>query len=137
MHTKDVKTVVLRYIEAVWNRGDLEGLDELTTPEFVYYLGGQPGRDRVAMRGFLATMRAAFPDWRVEPVEVVAEADTVAVRWTGEATHRGPFHGIPATDRGVTVSGINVYKVSGNRVAREWEQTDTVGMLRQLGVLSD
>jgi steroid delta-isomerase-like uncharacterized protein len=135
MGSEDARATVLRYIEAVWNRGDGEALDQLTTPEFTYHLGSQPGLDREGMRRFLAMTRVAFPDWRVEPVEVVGEADVVAVRWQGEVTHRGPFHGIPPTGRRITVSGINLYKLEGDKVAAEWEQTDTLGMLRQLGVL--
>jgi steroid delta-isomerase-like uncharacterized protein len=131
----DLKATVLRYIEAVWNRGDSEALDELTTAEFAYYLGGQPGLDRAGMSRFVAATRAAFPDWRVEPLDVVAEAGMVAVRWRGEVSHRGPFHGIAPTNRRVTVGGINLYRIEDGKVVTEWEQTDTLGMLRQLGAL--
>jgi steroid delta-isomerase-like uncharacterized protein len=134
MALDDVKAVVVRYIEAVWNGLRPDALDDLTTPEFTYHLAGQQGRDRAAMREFLTTSQAAFPDWRVRPVQVVAEGDTVVVRWDGEATHQGPFHGLPPTGRRVRVSGINVYRVEAGKVAAEWEQTDSIGLLRQLGV---
>lgn len=136
MSMEEAKATVLRYIKAVWNGGDMAAFEELTTPEFSYHLGGQPALDREGMRRFLAMTRAAFPDWQVEPAEVVAEADSVVVRWYGEATHQGPFHGIPPTGRKISVGGINLYKVRGGKVATEWEQTDTLNMLRQLGVLS-
>lgn len=135
MSNEETRAVVLRYIDAVWNRGDMAAFAELTTPEFRYHLGGQPALDREGMRGFLTMVRVAFPDWRVEPAEVVAEADLVAVRWSGEVIHQGPFHGIPPTDRKIFVGGINLYKVAGGRVTTEWEQMDTLGMLRDLGVL--
>jgi steroid delta-isomerase-like uncharacterized protein len=134
MSPADVKAVVLRYIEAVWNGLRPDALDELTTPGFTYHLAGQPGRDRAAMREFLTASQAAFPDWRVRPVQVVAEGDVVVVRWDGEATHLGSFHGLPPTGRHVRVSGINIYRVEDGKVAGEWEQTDSIGLLRQLGV---
>jgi len=86
------------------------------------------------MEAFIAATRRAFPDWRVDVVSTVAEGDQVAVRWRGSVTHGGDFHGIPATGRTITVSGINVYRVHDGRVAEEWEQMDTLGMLRQLGL---
>lgn len=135
MSNEEAKATVLEYVEAVWNRGDMTAFEALTTPEFSYHLGGQPSVDREGMRRFLAMTRAAFPDWWVEPADVVAEEESVAVRWTGEATHRGPFHGIPPTGRKIAVSGMNLYKVRDGRIVTEWEQMDTMGMLRQLGVL--
>ena len=35
----DAKAIVLRYIEDVWNGGDPNGLDALTTGDFAYHLG--------------------------------------------------------------------------------------------------
>ncbi len=129
------KDVVTAYIDRVWNRCDLRALDELTTADFTYQLAEQPPRGREAMGEFLKATHAAFPDWQVEIVQVVAEDDSVAVRWRGRVTHRGAFHGIPATGRKIAVSGINMYVVEEGRVKREWEQTDSLGILHQIGAL--
>ena len=42
---------------------------------------------------------------------------------------------IGATGRKVKVSGINVYVIEEGRIAQEWEQMDSLGVLAQLGVL--
>ncbi len=131
----DVKDLVRRYIDGVWNQGDPAALAALTTESFAYRLGGQPPLDRAAMQAFVGMTRAAFPDWRVEIAEMIAEPHAVAVRWEGEVTHAGPFRGIPPTGRRIAVSGINVYRIRDGRIDTEWEQTDSLGMLRQLGVL--
>lgn len=130
-----LESLVETYIDRVWNEGDLAALAELTTPSFRYHLGEQPPRDGDGMREFLAAMRAAFPDWHVEVEAVVAGGDAVAVRWSGQVTHEGEFHGIPPTGRRIRVGGINMYRIEDGRIAEEWEQTDSLGMLRQLGVL--
>lgn len=132
---QDAGDCVRRYIETVWNQGSLAGLDELTTPDFSYHLNGQAPLDRAGMRSFLAAMRAAFPDWRVETLDFVAEAGIVAVRWTGRATHEGVFRGIPPTGRQITVTGMNMYRVTGGRISVEWEQMDSLDMLQQLGLM--
>jgi steroid delta-isomerase-like uncharacterized protein len=131
----DGTPLVRRYIERIWNAGDLAALDTLTSEEFRYHLNGQPPLDRVGMRSFVAMIRVAFPDWRVETDEIVARGDAVAVRWHAEATHEGPFRGIPRTGRRLSVSGINMYRVTAGRIDAEWEQMDSFGMLQQLGVL--
>ena len=135
MSTDTAKTLVSTYIEDVWNRADAQAFDRLTAPAFAYCLGGQPPRDRAAMLAFLQGVHAAFPDWRVQIDDIVAEGNTVAVRWSGQVTHEGPFHGIPATGKRIAVSGVNLYRIEDGRIAQEWEQMDSLGMLAQLGVL--
>ncbi len=135
MPADNQKNLVNEYIEKVWNRGDGAALDELTTPSFTYSLGQQPPRDRESMKQFLAITRSAFPDWRVEAADIIIEHDTAAVRWFGTATHQGSFHGIRPTGRQVRISGINIYRILGGKIAEEWEQTDSLGLLQQLGAL--
>jgi steroid delta-isomerase-like uncharacterized protein len=132
---QDAENSVRRYIEEVWNRGSLAAFDEMTTADYSYELNGQPPLGRAGMRSFITLMRAAFPDWRVEIVDAITQGGAVAVRWRGHATHQGAFRGIPPTGRQISVTGINMYRVMDGRIAAEWEQTDSLGMLQQLGVL--
>ncbi len=135
MSTTETKTLVSTYIENVWNRADAQALDDLTTATFTYCLGGQPPRDRAAMLAFLQAVHVAFPDWRVQIEDLVADGNTAAVRWMGEVTHQGPFHGILPTGKRISVVGINLYRIENGKIAQEWEQMDSLGMLAQLGVL--
>src|SRR5450631_3667921 len=125
MSAEGDKALVLDYVERIWNRGDIAALDELTTPTFLYQLGGQPGRDHAEMRQLITMLHTAFPDWRVQVVEIIAEESTVVIRWEGKVTHLGAFLGIPATGKQIVVNGINLYHVIDGKVAAEWEQTHT------------
>ena len=129
------KALVRDYVERVWTRGDFSDLEAWTTDGYTYRLGGQPPRDRAAMVAFLAGLRVAFPDWRVEIETAIAEHDVMAVQWTGRATHEGPFHGIAATGKEIEVGGISLYRIEDGRIAAEWEQMDSLGLLAQLGAL--
>ena len=130
------KSLVRKYIEEVWNNADAAAFDELTNGSYTYHLGGQPPRDKSAMQKFLQSVHAAFPDWRVRVEDIVAEGNTVAVRWIGEATHQCPFHGVPPTGKQISVCGINLYKIENDKISQEWEQMDSLGMLQQLGLIS-
>ena len=134
MTDNEAAELVKDYIDAVWNRGDLEALHVHTTAGFRYFLGGQPGRGHSGMEELLSRTRAAFPDWRVVIETIISDGGHVAARWSGTVTHQGEFHGIPATGKRIDVSGINIYRIEGGKIAAEWEQMDSVGMLRQLGV---
>ena len=126
--------LVVAYIEDVWNSGNLSALEELTTSSFTYHLGGQPPRDVTGMKQFLTATREAFPDWRVQIDSIVGDELLVAVRWSGEVTHLGPFHGAPPTGKRVSVSGMNFYRLEEGKIAEEWEQMDSLGMLSEMGL---
>ena len=135
MSAQTYKALILDYVERVWNCGDGAALDELTTPTFLYRMGSLPGHDHAEMRQLITMLHTAFPDWRVQVVEIVAEENTVVIRWEGNVTHLGTFHGIPATGKRIAVNGINMYHIIDGKVASEWEQTHVLGWLQQMGLL--
>ncbi len=133
--TNKLKEIVREYVEMVWNTGDQEAFYRLTTSNFTYQLARHPARNQSEMIKFLSTFRNAFPDWRVQIDNMIAEDKQVAISWSGIVTHLGDFSGIPATGKKIIVSGINIYQIAGNRIAAEFEQTDTIGMVQQMGLL--
>jgi predicted ester cyclase len=45
--------------------------------------------------------------------------------------------GIPPTGKQVTVSGITISRLKDGKIVEEWSNWDTLGMLRQLGVVPE
>jgi predicted ester cyclase len=91
MTTADPKSLVLRFVDEFWSKGNLGAADELMTPDVVIH---QPAVGDIAdLKACNTTLRAAFPDWSSTPEELIAEGDGVAERWTGRGTHRGNFKG--------------------------------------------
>jgi predicted ester cyclase len=44
--------------------------------------------------------------------------------------------GIRPTNKKVAISGIMIDRVVGGRIAEEWEESDTLGMMQQLGAIA-
>jgi predicted ester cyclase len=78
---------------------------------------------------------SAFPDFRYQVEDVIAEADKVAVRDVFRGTHQGDFMGVPATGNRVTMEAIHTYRFSEGKLAEHWVARDDLGMMRQLGVV--
>lgn len=55
---------------------------------------------------------AAFPDWRVEMLSLLADGDTVVCRWQASATHSGPYGAIPATGKRIELFGTTSFEVN-------------------------
>ena len=79
--------------------------------------------------------RKAFPDLKVTVDMTVAEGDLVCVRWTARGTNTGTGNGIPATGKRVETSGTAIFRFVDGKIAEEWTAANTVGLMRQLGLL--
>lgn len=80
--------------------------------------------------------REAFPDLDITVDRQVAERDLVAVRWTARGTNTGTGNGIPATGRAVQITGTTLFRVADGRIAEEWTCADSLGLMKQLGLLA-
>jgi predicted ester cyclase len=67
-------------------------------------------------------------------VHAAVKGDKVAVRQTCRGTHTSHFLQIPPTGKQVTFTSIEIYRVSGGKLAEEWVELDMLGLLQQIGV---
>lgn len=81
-------------------------------------------------------MREAFPDLRWELEDLIAKEQKAVAWWRMEATDLGGFMGMAPTGKRVSVSGIDVYRITNGCVAEHWHEMDTLGLMRQLGAVS-
>jgi predicted ester cyclase len=120
------KAMVRRMVEGI-NAGDIEAtVDELFAP-------ATPATRRV--KRLFAEFHSAFPDWREEIVELVAEGDTVAGRFRCSGTHLGEFLGEAPTGRQMEVEEVLFLRAKNGKFVDFWALKDSLGRLRQLGLL--
>jgi len=80
-------------------------------------------------------MFGAFPDWQVTVEDMIAEGDKVVARYTAHGTQRGELLGIPATGKSVTTTAIDIFRIADSKIAEHRVESDTLGLMQQLGVL--
>jgi predicted ester cyclase len=118
------KAMVRRMVEGI-NAGDIEGtVEELFAPRAA----------RLVKRLFME-FYTAFPDWHEEIVELVAEGNTVAGRFRCSGTHRGEFLGEPPTGKRMEVDEVFFLRVEDGKFVDFWGLEDSMGRMRQLGLL--
>jgi steroid delta-isomerase-like uncharacterized protein len=109
--------------------------DELFGDALVGHFAGMPPIDsQMHLQFGLATFEA-FEDLKRPVEDLVAQGDKVVARWTSSGRHTGSFQGIPATGREVSTSGITIFRLERGKIVEEWSETDTIGLLQQLGPL--
>ena len=137
MSAEENKALFRRTYEELLNRGNLSVAEELVAPDFVNH-EAPPGRDRGpdSMRGLANMLRTAFPDLHFEIAELVAEGDIVAGRLTMSGTHEGPLMGTPPTGRWMRQAHMHFVRFRDGLAVEQWGVRDDLGMMRQLGVIS-
>ena len=131
------KTVVHKYIDEFWSKGQEELATELISPEYTRTDPSTPwvSGDREGVTQLMLGLRAAFPDLNFISQEVITGADTVVVGWTATGTHQGELLGIPPTGKAVNIMGTSIYHLAGGQMVGETTVWDTLGMMQQLGVI--
>ncbi|GAC1512971.1 MAG: ester cyclase [Chloroflexota bacterium] len=137
MSTQENKDIVRRSFEDLFNQGNLSVADEVYSPDYVGHDPAMPedshGIDDV--KQFVSTYRNAFSDIHLTIDHLIAEGDLVATSFTGRGTHDGDFTGIPATGKKAEVTGMSISRLVDGKIVEEWTNTDTLGLMQQLGVL--
>jgi steroid delta-isomerase-like uncharacterized protein len=132
------KTIARRFLEEVWNKGNLAVLNEIIAEDhFDSGPGTLPGLPTgpEGTKQLVTVYRNAFPDVHFTIDEQIAEGDKVVTRWTANGTHKGELLGMPATGKSSTVTGIAVDRIVNGKIAESWGVFDQFGMMQQLGVI--
>ncbi len=136
--SQDNITIVRRWFDEVWNRGQVATIPELMAADAV---GVGQGGAEVVIRGphefqaFVEKLRGAFPDIHVTIEDAFATEDKVAARWSATMTHRGDHLGLPASGKQVRITGISLVKIANGKIVAGWDNWDQLTMMREIGAI--
>ena len=133
MSSEQNKAIVRRALEEPW-QGSLKVVDELIASDYIRHdpANPEPLRGPQGVKEFISIYRAAFPDAKITVEKQLAEGDLFATRWIGRGTHEGELMGIQPTGKQVTVSGLTISRLEGDKILEEFQNWDTFGMMQQL-----
>jgi predicted ester cyclase len=112
--------------------GDWEKLDGLLDKDFTYTGDGSVyNKDQYI--AFMQDMRAAFSNFDMILDKTVVDGNFVAIRFTAKVINTGKFVGAPANQKNLVVNGSFQRKVENGKVMQEWQTTDIMGVMTQIG----
>lgn len=134
-----LEEAIARYNEA-WNAHDLDAIMAMHTPDMVFenHTAGEVAQGE-HVRGHIGGIFESWPDIRFQGRRTYARDGLVVQEWTATATHanemrRGDIVAEP-TGRTITWKGLDVIPFEGGLVKRKDVYSDSVSILRQLGLL--
>jgi len=131
------KVIVQRAWDEVINRGDLEAAKELFAGDYIFHSAG--GLDMQGLEAGVnkpvTMMRTAFPDLHFTVLEMIAEGDMVAHRWSGTGTQQGDYMGFSPSDKKIAMTGIVLSRIVDGKIAEDWSNGDDLGVMQQIGAI--
>ena len=135
MNIEQNKEIAIGLSKAIMN-GDWQKVETLIADNFIYEADGRPSIGKVEYIGFMkGVLTGAMADMKMEFLHVIAEGELVSVNYTNEMTHKGNFLGIPATNKRVKTTGQFIREVKNGKVTAEWQTTNALGLMQQLGAI--
>ena len=141
MDGAELQDFIDRYNDA-WNAHDVDAIVAMHTEDSVFenHVTGDVnvGREQIgaAIRGIFSV----FPDLGFEGRRQYLREDLVVQEWTARGTHEGPMTRggieVQPTGRRVEYKGMDVIPIRDGLVARKDVYSDSVTLLRQLGLTS-
>ena len=131
MEKEEVKKTALAVSYAILE-GRWNDLDNLLDDKFTYTGDGFVfTKDEYI--GFMQDMKAAFSNLKMEFPHVLVDGDMASVRFISTAVNTGKFMGAPANKRNLEIHGIFMRKIQNGKVMQEWQTTDLLGVMKQIG----
>ncbi len=97
------KNLVARYYDEMWNNWNFALVDKLLAKEISFRGSlGTETHGRTAFCNYMRRVQSAFPDFRNEIEDMIAERNRVFTRLTYTGTHRGEIFGVAPTERKVS-----------------------------------
>jgi predicted ester cyclase len=124
MTAEQNKLLIQRLVQEAVNQGNLDVLAEVADGEFAQ-----------AARQWVGPFRAAFPDFSMEIVDLVAEEEKVAAHFRCSGTHLGEWMGRPPSGRRFQdVDEIYIFRVRDGKLTDATGVEDNLSRMRQLGL---
>ena len=134
MSIDDNKALVQRFCTEVFEDGDLDVIESLTTDDFVdstMPAWATAGRD--GLRQHVAFLRSTFGEYRFTVQDQVADENSVVLFWTLHGTHHGAFLGLAPTEKQIDTRIVSLIRLRDGRIASYEGHPEVWGTVVQLG----
>ena len=141
MDGAELQAFIDRY-NGAWNAHDVEAIVSMHTEDSVFenHVTGDVNVGRDAIGNAISGIFGVFPDLAFETRRAYVRDDLVVQEWTARGTHEGTMTRsgmeVAPTGRKVEYKGMDVIPIRDGLVARKDVYSDSVTLLRQLGLTS-
>lgn len=128
------KEIATEAITEMFFKRNPEAVDTYVIEDYVQHQPGLPN-GRKPFKAYLQSLFKAFPDYKGEIENVVADGELVSFHFKWEGTHKGEFLGVKPTGKKITRRTADVLRIKNGLIVEHWGIVDQVDMMKDLGIL--
>jgi steroid delta-isomerase-like uncharacterized protein len=123
--------------ENIYSKGNLTNIDQYFISDVLFHdpAATHMKKGLQGLKELENKYKSAFPN-KVTKINQLWETldDSIIIHWSCQGTHKGTYRDIPPSGKNFKISGISIYKFSGNKICEVNQQWDQLGLLEQLGL---
>ena len=122
----------------IFNSYDFDRISEFIDVNYIEHSpdpGQKPGLE--GLKQAMIDLKNGFPDYKFIINDMVINRDKAAVLFTFTGTNTGDMMGMKATNKQVTVQGIDYLLLKDNKCTEHWGYMDMHTFMQQLGMSKD
>lgn len=119
MSVEEIKAIVRRFVDEPWNKGNVDVIDELCSPEYTLRYGTESiVRSRDDLKKGALDNRAISTNFKATIEEIIVEGNRVAYEWKMSRTdEQGKLK---------TTVGITILKIKDGKIIEDYFLADDV-----------
>jgi steroid delta-isomerase-like uncharacterized protein len=131
------KAKTQRFYDEVINAHNVAAIDSFCSADFVDHNPdqGHTGKGIEELRSTFKEFFASFPDVHMTTNFMIAQGDTVMAYITMTGTNSGAMGNMPATNKQVSIDGIDVIAIKDGKAVERWGMFDNMKMMGELGMM--
>lgn len=130
MTTEQKKQLVSRFIQLMSSQ-QTEKFGEVIAESYIQH-NPMVKQGLIGIIGGAEWFESVFPDVTATIDDIVVEADKVVARVTWTGTHKGELFGVPATNKKVTWTGTDWWRIENGKLAEHWDVVDWASLMQQV-----
>ena len=124
----------------LFEKGDWAAIEQIIDPSFTDHgpmipEGANSNRD--SLMKYLKMTKEGYPDLKFEVLHTAADGDMVFVHYRFTGTNTGPFMGMPATNKKIDYTGVDLLRIKDGKAVEHWDYADNVTYMKQMGMMEE
>ena len=136
MNATEMKTASRQFLDAVWNQGKLDVIEDFVSPncKLIDPSGPFDYTGPAGYKSYVLDCRRAFPDLQFKIEDQIVEGDKIVTFAKITATHANEFLGVAPSHKKASISLIAISRFEGGKVVEIFSLWDALTFLRTAGV---
>ncbi len=144
--TKKVDDVTAKNIETtktfytMFEKSDWAGIEKIVASNFTDHSPMMPpgtATNRDSLMKYVKMTKEGFPDMKFEVLHTAGTDDMVFVHFRFTGTHTGEFMGMPASNRKLDYTGVDLLKIKDGVAIEHWDYADNITYMKQMGMMPE